>query len=170
MKEADKNDLLHSEPVQEILGSIPAWITRWGVTIIFALFALIIFGSCLIEYPQTLSAPILVIVSENGEVSGQMSVPSSGFGKVQVGQTVNVKLDSYPYMDYGVLKGEITSFQSVPDHTDQETLTYPTYVSFTSGLVVENTGIPFGQLKEMSGTADIIVQSKKLIEHFIRHR
>ena len=104
MDENNKNVLLHSEPVQEILGAIPAWITRWGITIIFALSAIIILGSCLIDYPQTLSVPILVMVSENGSVSGRMSVPSPGFGKVQVGQTVNVKLDSYPYMEYGVLR------------------------------------------------------------------
>lgn len=161
---------MHSEPVQEILGAIPAWITRWGITIIFALLAIIILGSCLIDYPQTLSAPILVMVSENGSVSGRMSVPSPGFGKVQVGQTVNVKLDSYPYMEYGVLKGEITSFLTVPDRACQGVLVYPTYVSFDNGFARGNSGIPFGQLKEMSGTADIIVQKRKLIEHFIRHR
>ena len=97
----------YSEPVQEILGSIPSWVTRWGVTIIFGVLAMIIVGCCLIDYPQTLTAPITVMVSEDGFISGEALVPSLGFGKVQVGQRVNVQLDCYPYLQYGTLMGEV---------------------------------------------------------------
>ena len=115
----------YSEPVQEILGSIPSWITRWGVTIIFGVFAMIIIGCCMIDYPQTLTAPITVTVSEDGTLTGEAMVPSPGFGKVQVGQKVNVRLECYPYMEYGVLVGEILSFQKITKPTIQGTFSYP---------------------------------------------
>lgn len=157
----------YSEPVQEIMGSVPSWITRWGVTIIFAVFAMIILGCCLIDYPQTISAPITVVVSDQGEITGNMLVPSPGFGKVQTGQTVKVKLDCYPYMEYGVLMGAVSNFQAVPLHSPQNELVYPTSVSFPSGIDIGSAVIPFGQIKEMSGKAEIIVHKRKLIEHFI---
>ena len=53
----------HSEPVQEIMGTIPSWITRWGVTVIFAVFALIVIGCCIIRYPQTVDASISITSS-----------------------------------------------------------------------------------------------------------
>ena len=157
----------YSEPVQEILGSIPSWITRWGVTIIFGIFAMIIIGCCLIDYPQTLTAPITVTVSENGTITGEAMVPSPGFGKVQVGQKVNVRLECYPYMEYGVLVGEILSFQAISKPTIQGTFSYPTTVVFLDDTLSRSVKIPLGQLKVLSGTAIIMLQERKLIEVLI---
>ena len=60
----ERRDNHYSEPVQEIMGSIPLWITRWGVTVIAAIFALMIIGCCIIRYPQTLISTI-TLTSEN---------------------------------------------------------------------------------------------------------
>ena len=68
---------------------------------------MIIIGCCMIDYPQTLTAPITVTVSEDGTITGEAMVPSLDFGKVQVGQRVNVRLDCYPYLQYGALLGEV---------------------------------------------------------------
>ena len=51
----------HNGPVQEILGAIPSWIIRWGVTVIAAVFALIVIGCCIIKYPQTIVSAISII-------------------------------------------------------------------------------------------------------------
>lgn len=44
-----------------------------------------------------------------------MKVSSSGFGKVQRGQEVNVKLNGFPYMEFGILKGLVKSISQVPE-------------------------------------------------------
>lgn len=157
----------YSEPVQEILGSIPSWITRWGVTIIFGVFAMIIIGCCMIDYPQTLTAPITVTVSEDGTLTGEAMVPSPGFGKVQVGQKVNVRLECYPYMEYGVLVGEILSFQKITKPTIQGTFSYPTTIVFFDNTLSHRVMVPLDQLRELSGTAIIILQERKIIEVLI---
>ncbi len=41
----------YSEEAQEILGKIPLWIIRWGITLIFLFFGAIIIGCCFIKYP-----------------------------------------------------------------------------------------------------------------------
>lgn len=61
---AENKENYYSEPVQEIMGSIPSRIIRWGVTAIFSVFFLILVGCCFIRYPQTLSSHV-VITSTN---------------------------------------------------------------------------------------------------------
>lgn len=59
----ERKKIEHSEPVQEIMGTIPSWITRWGIFVIFSVFVLLFLGCCFIRYPQTLSAEIIITSS-----------------------------------------------------------------------------------------------------------
>ncbi len=59
-----KNIELFSEEVQEILGQPPSWIVRWGGTIFFFIILLVLIGSTLFKYPDTIKGSV-VIVSEN---------------------------------------------------------------------------------------------------------
>jgi len=57
MKER-KPDIIYSEPVNEILGNPPGNITRWGTTIIIAVFCILMFFAWLIRYPDTIPSPV----------------------------------------------------------------------------------------------------------------
>ena len=48
---------LRSEEVQEVMGEIPSWILRWGITVLFFVVSILVIGSCFFKYPD-------VIVSE----------------------------------------------------------------------------------------------------------
>ena len=48
---------LRSEEVQDVMGAIPSWILRWGITVLFLVVATLVVGSCFFKYPD-------VIVSE----------------------------------------------------------------------------------------------------------
>ena len=50
----------HSEEVQEILGRIPKWIIRWGITVLFALVTIIFVGSYFIPYPEKVVLPVTI--------------------------------------------------------------------------------------------------------------
>ena len=54
-------DYYYSDPVQEIMGTIPSWTIRWGITVISAVFAIIVIGCCIIKCPQTLPSTISII-------------------------------------------------------------------------------------------------------------
>lgn len=61
----DKNSKieLRSEEVQEIMGQIPSWILRWGITVIgMVLFGLFL-GSYFFKYPDILIAPVVITSS-----------------------------------------------------------------------------------------------------------
>ncbi|MEZ7528176.1 HlyD family secretion protein [Cloacibacterium normanense] len=55
---------LRSESVQDILSTPPHWMIRWGNTIIFACFLMILLMSYFIKYPEFIAAPI-IITSQN---------------------------------------------------------------------------------------------------------
>ena len=47
---------LRSEDVQEILGAVPPWILRWGITTLFVVVVLLLIGSWFFKYPDTVSS------------------------------------------------------------------------------------------------------------------
>ena len=56
-KEEEKIEL-RSEEFQEVLGSIPPWILRWGITTVAIIMALLLIGSAIFKYPDTISSTI----------------------------------------------------------------------------------------------------------------
>jgi multidrug resistance efflux pump len=101
-------------------------------------------------------------------VIGRMKVPTAGFGKVEEGQRVNVRLNGWPYMEYGVLNGVVSSISLVPEQ-NQAAGNLPVYVvelEFPAGLVTSyRKELPL--IRNMDGEGEIITKDKRLIERFI---
>ncbi len=55
---------IRSEEVQEILGTPPGWLTRWGTTIALGVFAVLIWTSYWIRYPDIVKKEITVTSTE----------------------------------------------------------------------------------------------------------
>lgn len=110
-----------------------------------------------------------VVPDEGDRVIGRLQVPSSGFGKVAEGQTVNVRLNGFPYMEFGVLKGVVESIPAVPQTVttaEGNTIVYTVEVSFPDSLVT-TYGKELPMVQQMDGTAEIITRDRRLIEQFI---
>ena len=45
-------------------------------------------------------------------MQGEVLIPARGVGKIKVGQTANVKVENYPYDEYGLIKGEVQSISA----------------------------------------------------------
>lgn len=63
MKECEnkyKDIELRSEEVQEVMNHIPAWIIRWGITVLLSIVVLLLVGSYWFKYPDVVEAEILV--------------------------------------------------------------------------------------------------------------
>jgi len=104
--------------------------------------------------------------SDGITVIGRLKVPSSGFGKVEVGQEVNIRLYGFPYLEFGILKGMVASISSVPEST-QEGLAYTVDVTLPDGLESTYHNV-FPFVQNMDGSADIITDDMRLIEQFVR--
>jgi HlyD family secretion protein len=69
---------LRSEEVQEVMGKIPPWILRWGITVLFLVILALVIGSCFFRYPDVITAemtltgqyPVAQVVSRaSGKIS-----------------------------------------------------------------------------------------------------
>lgn len=104
-----------------------------------------------------------VVPLDSTQVIGIMTVPSAGFGRVAVGQKVNIKLNGYPYFEYGILKGIVTRLSSVPDGTNG----YIAEVAFPDGLQ-STYKEQLTLIQQMDGTGDIVTKDERLIQRFIQ--
>ncbi|MDR0681849.1 MAG: HlyD family secretion protein, partial [Dysgonamonadaceae bacterium] len=108
---------------------------------------------------------LAVVPSENQHIIGKIYLPPQGAGKVKTGQTVNVKFDNFPYMEYGMIKVEVKNIALVPVEQG-ETRNYVLEVAFPEKLVTTyGKSLVFSQ--QMSGTAEIITDDLRLLERLL---
>jgi HlyD family secretion protein len=69
---------LRSEEVQEVLGQVPPWILRSGITVLFCIVLTLIIGSWFYRYPDIIQAPLVVTsynppANVNARVTGKIT-------------------------------------------------------------------------------------------------
>ena len=106
------------------------------------------------------------IIPDKNNILGEVMIPSFGAGKVEAGQTANVKINNYPYDEYGLLKGTVKSVSRITNKVQTQNGTGDAYlvvVSFPDGTIT-NFGKQLPLDFESKGTAEIITKRKRLIE------
>ena len=63
----EKDIELRSEEVQEVMGHMPSWILRWGITLFFVIILTLLIGSFFFRYPDTITAT-MTLTSDNPAV------------------------------------------------------------------------------------------------------
>lgn len=109
---------------------------------------------------------LFIIIPEENETVGEVLIPSIGAGKVKIGQLVNVKIDNYPYDEFGIIKGTVQSISRITNQITTEKGKIDTYlvtVSFPNGMKT-NFGIELNLDFESKGKVEIITKQKRLIE------
>lgn len=153
----------YSEPIQEIMGTIPSWITRWGVTVLFSILIIILLGCCVIKYPETVKGAFELVSSEADGCYGTVFIPSSGIGKVKAGQIVNARLSGFPYMEYGIIKGIVKEGTPAFEKRQDGSVVYKIDILFPPKLqTTYEKDIPF--ISGMNGSAEVVTEEKRLIE------
>ncbi|HJY65011.1 MAG TPA: HlyD family efflux transporter periplasmic adaptor subunit [Ignavibacteria bacterium] len=98
-------------------------------------------------------------------VVGRIKIPVSGSGKVQAGQRVLIRLDNYPFTEYGMIEGKIISISLIPVSSGQS-MFYTAEVELIKGLTTNyRIELPFNQ--EMKGTGEIITRRLSLFKRLI---
>ena len=52
--EDGKDIELRSEAVQEVMGHVPSWIVRWGITVLSLVVLMLVVGSFFFRYPDVM--------------------------------------------------------------------------------------------------------------------
>lgn len=100
-----------------------------------------------------------ILPKDTDNLVGKLVLPSQNAGKVIIGQKVLVKLDNFPYQQYGMLVGKVENISVSPDSEGN----YYVYISLPDGTKTSyNKTLPFEQ--ELLGNAEIITENLSVAE------
>jgi HlyD family secretion protein len=105
-----------------------------------------------------MGSEVLTIVPLGGLLTGKISLAQVGSGKVNPGQKVNIKLDGFPYEEFGIVEGQVQGISAVPKDN-----AYLIEVNLVDGLQTSH-GKELEFYQEMQGNAEIVTEDKRLIE------
>lgn len=108
--------------------------------------------------------PVLTVVPPTDtRIVGRSTVPIVGSGKIQPRQRVVIRLDNYPYYEFGTLRGVVLSKSEVPkDNSYAVTIGLDSIGGTTTNF---NKSIAFQQ--QLQGEADIITADKRFLERIV---
>lgn len=111
---------------------------------------------------------LAVIPNKDCKVIGIVKIPQENFGKVKSGQKVSVRLNGYPYMEYGLLTGIVGYLSSVPEEAvdQQSSPQYTAEIVFPNGMKT-SYGKELRLIQKMNGTAEIITEERSLMMRLI---
>jgi hypothetical protein len=100
-----------------------------------------------------------------------VDIPPVGFGKVKEGQRVRIKLDNYPFHEFGQLSGKVIGIPEIPFATrtssaNSESIHYRVLVEIDAdSRTTYNKILTFKP--EMPGTAEILTDELSLLGRFL---
>ncbi|MGF6929551.1 multidrug resistance efflux pump [Chitinophaga sp. W2I13] len=113
------------------------------------------------QFVKTGDILLSVMPDDKDMLIGGLRVPATNSGKVKVGQKVLLKLDNYPYQEFGMVEGRVKNIANAPDKDGN----YYVNVILPEGLQTSfHKTLPFD--KELKGNAEIVTQDLRLIERF----
>ena len=102
-----------------------------------------------------------VVSTSPGKIIGRLKIPVEGAGKVKKGHRVNIKVDGFPYMEYGMLTGRVETVSLLSDDE-----VYPALVNLPHRMETSYHKIlPFNG--EITGTAEIITDEMSLAQRIL---
>lgn len=93
---------------------------------------------------------------------GEMQVPQQNLGKVKVGQAVLIKLDGYPFNEFGLVEGRVAYLSEIPSARNG----FFAKVSLPHGLLT-TYGKKIVFRNRISAQADILTEDTRLLERIL---
>ncbi|PSL48030.1 hypothetical protein CLV51_102890 [Chitinophaga niastensis] len=148
---------VRSEEVQEIMGKMPPWIVRSGITLI-GILVLCAFGSAwFFRYPEVVPANVVITpYMQTYAVRGDVAAADTW--KIKAGQKVLIKLTAYPYDEFGMLQGTVTSRAGVM--TDS---TFYVEIKLDNNLFT-STGKEIPPQFRLEGKAEILQEDRSILQ------
>lgn len=99
-----------------------------------------------------------IIPNNQTETIGKVLLPAQSAGKLKIGQKAIIKLDNYPFQEFGIVEGKVKSISSIPKQNQ-----YAVEIQFSNKLIT-NTGTSIVAKNDIQGTAEIVTEDLRLIE------
>ncbi len=106
----------------------------------------------------TLGQELFYVAPGNTAYLGQLRIPQQNAGKVRVGQAVLIRFNSYPYQEFGLVRGTVKSIAEIPLRDG-----FVAEVSLPSQLLTSR-GRRLTYKLGMTASADIVTRDQRLLE------
>lgn len=147
-----------AQALQSLRGSISNWIQQH--LLVAPVSGRVSFSSPLQERQYfSIGEELMSIEPQHAYFEGLIKIPQINFGKLAIGQIATIKLDGYPYKEYGLLEGRLSEIS--PD-LGKDSL-YWGVVRLRNPLVTRyGKSIPYKH--GLKGKASIITKNRKFAE------
>jgi len=162
-KRIEEQSSMFLQALNSLRSVIDEWKNQYLVTAPYD--GRVVFAGILQEN-QSLAAgqQLFYIQPENTSFFGELMVSQASFGKIEVGQSVQVRFSGYPYHEFGSVFGRVDYFSDFPV---RDSLFFAK-VSFPDGLV-SSYGREITPRNGMTGQAEIITQDMRLLERVVNN-
>ena len=101
-----------------------------------------------------------------GKLSGQVNIGNSDIGFLSTGQEVKVRVDSFPYTEYGEIEGEITNIgaDALPPSKTIPSYHFPIDIELSRSNLKARNGVNIPLQAGMTITTNIKLRDRRLIE------
>ncbi len=99
-----------------------------------------------------------IVPGEQGAYIGKIRLPMRGAGKVKEGHQVNIRFENFPYLEFGMVKGEVSNVSKVPQDDY-----YTVEVLLPDGLMTYY-GVEISFSQNMQGQAEILTDKMRLLQ------
>ncbi len=148
-----------SQALNGIINEIEGWIKRY---VLISPIAGVVNYAGIIEENQNVEPgqELFIINPGNSNYYGEVQIPQYNMGKVRLGQKVLVKLRSYPFEEYGAIKGKITYVSDVAykDSVFMAKINFEPFNSEGENAIKLKNG--------MGASAEIITKESSLLKRF----
>lgn len=100
------------------------------------------------------------VFETNSVYVGTLTIPQDNSGKIKLGQRVLIKFQSYPFEEYGIVEGNISS---LPQLSTQDNKLFFAFVELPNGLKTNHNKL-LSYNYGMTANAEIITEDLRLIE------
>ncbi len=146
------------EDIQKIRSAIDSWKKRFLVLApISGKVSLNKFRSSQ-QYINQNEELLIIVPDTNSKIIGKGMLSSVGSGKVEPDMHANIRLDAYPYQEYGMLQGKVQSISLIPQDEGflvELSIPQPLLTTYDEPIVFQ---------QEMQGTANIITKDRTILE------
>lgn len=159
-KQATELTIAIQQALQTLLSEIATWKSQY---LLSASQAGKLTYTALWQEQQAVKAgeTVFFVGSQQPDIFGEVGLSQTQIGKVRAGQKVLVRFHSYPFEQFGEVRGIVHSIADIPSADS----TYRAIVTLPQGLMTNsNKKIKFRN--GLSARADIITQDQRLLERF----
>ncbi|MGY0407975.1 MAG: hypothetical protein ACWIPJ_06430 [Polaribacter sp.] len=105
--EKEDNIELRSDKVRSVIGQIPPWIIRSGITVILLVITALLVGSYYFKYPYTITTTVNFSKNDKSFI-GIVKIPANEISRIEKGQEVEIYFKNVKNLNGLIFKSSLT--------------------------------------------------------------